>query len=93
MSTQTKKKPELAAPLAVDPLLERPVAHAYALIPDPVRAGRFYAVHLTNVIAGGLEHLEPGARSQVAPYGLLRIQAAMETRHRRKKWGAEGEVA
>jgi hypothetical protein len=88
---QTKKKTD--APLAVDPLLAVPVPHAYALIPDPAHRGRFFAVHLTNVVAGGIEHLEPSARSDVAPRGLMRMSVAMEKRHQRKTWGSEGEVA
>lgn len=81
-----KKKPEENALLNADPLLSKPVPHAYALVPDPVRRGRFFAVHLTNVVAGGLEHLEVNGRSETAPYGLQRMGAAMEKRHRLKGW-------
>lgn len=69
------------------PLLEKPVPHAYALIQDPARPGRWYAVHLVNVSAQGIEHLEPSARSEMAPHGMIRIGKAMERRHVEKKWG------
>jgi hypothetical protein len=77
-----KKKPEEV----VHPLLKEPVPHAYALIPDPKKVGHYFAVHLTGVIARGLTHLEPGARSAAAPYGLQRIGKAMERRHVEKRW-------
>lgn len=70
-----------------NPLINRPIAHAYALIPDPDKPGRFFALHLTDVIAGGVEHLEPSSRSTIAAYGLQRIERAMEARHRRRAWG------
>lgn len=70
-----------------NPLINRPIAHAYALVPDPDRRGRFFALHLTDVIAGGVEHLEPNGRSQIAAHGLRRIAKAMEVRHRRREWG------
>jgi hypothetical protein len=67
-------------------LLRLPIPHAYALIPVPERPGRFYAVHLTNVTAMGLEHLEPSGRSEAAAYGLGRIGKDMEKRHKEKGW-------
>jgi hypothetical protein len=70
----------------VHPLLREPVPHAYALIADPKKPGHFFAVHLTDVVARGLEHLEPGARSAAAPYGMQRIGKAMERRHAEKRW-------
>lgn len=73
-------KPEL------HPLLEEPVPHAYALIPAKGRPGLFYAVHLTQVQARGLEHLEPNSRCLSAPFGLIRIEHAMQKRHQEKKW-------
>lgn len=72
-----------------NPLINRPIAHAYALVPDPDKRGRFFALHLTDVIASGVEHLEPSQRSQIAAYGLQRIEKAMEVRHRRRQWGEE----
>lgn len=72
---------------ALHPLLERPVPHAYALIPCESRPGLFYAVHLSQVQAAKLEHLEPNSRPLAAPFGMLRIQAAMEKRHLAKQWG------
>lgn len=68
------------------PLLAKPVPHAYALIPAEGRPGLFYAVHLTDVVAAGLEHLEPNSRCLSAPFGLIRIHSAMERRHTQKKW-------
>lgn len=68
------------------PLLSKPVPHAYALIPAEGRPGLFYAVHLTGVQAAGLEHLEPNSRCLSAPFGLIRIHAAMDRRHAEKKW-------
>ncbi len=90
MSVATKKKAELpaegdSAP-AVDVLLKRPIPHAYALIPQPGRPGRFYAVHLLNVTADGLEHLEPSGRSEAATFGMQRIERAMDKRHKEKQW-------
>lgn len=70
------------------PLLARPVPHAYALIPAEGRPGLFYAVHLSNVQAEKLDHLEPNSRCLSAPFGLIRIHAAMEKRHHEKKWVA-----
>ncbi len=69
------------------PLLRKPVPHAYALIPAEGRPGLFYAVHLSNVQAEQLDHLEPNSRCLSAPFGLIRIHAAMERRHHEKKWG------
>ncbi len=70
------------------PLLKKPVPHAYALIPAEGRPGLFYAVHLQGVQAEKLAHLEPNSRCLSAPFGLIRIHAAMEKRHAEKKWGA-----
>lgn len=87
MSTAIAKKKEPEPDSAVaHPLLARPVPHAYALIQDPERPGRFYAVHLTDVLAGGLEILEPSARSEPATYGLVRIERAQDRRHKEKRW-------
>ncbi len=87
MSGAPKKKAAEANPLLnANPLLSKPVPHAYALVPDPERRGKFFAVHLSNVVAEGLEHLELSGRSETAPYGMKRIEAAMEKRHRLKGW-------
>jgi hypothetical protein len=67
-------------------LLKAPIPHAYALIPVEGRPGRFYAVHLRNVTAMGLDHLEPSGRSEAATYGLGRINRDMEKRHKEKGW-------
>lgn len=82
MTAITKKTP----PRLVDPLLEKPVPHAYALIPHPEKEGLFYAVHLSNVYAEGLEHLEGSGRPSAAVFGMIRITQAMQLRHRAKKW-------
>jgi hypothetical protein len=68
------------------PLLKAPIPHAYALIPVEGRPGRFYAVHLRNVTAMGLDYLEPSGRSEAATYGLGRINRDMEKRHKEKSW-------
>ncbi len=90
MNAAAKKKSDeetAVVPSAVaHPLLARPIPHAYALLQDPARPGRFFAVHLTDLIAKGIEFLEPSARSEPATYGLGRMRAAMEDRHRRKTW-------
>lgn len=78
-----KKDPETTV---AHPLLAVPVPHAYALIPDPNRVGRFFAVHLSDVLAAGLEHLEPSGRSEAAAYGLQRIARAQDRRHKEKRW-------
>lgn len=80
---KTEGQPESAV---AHPLLERPIPHAYALVQDPARPGRFFAVHLTDVVAKGIEFLEPSARSEPATYGLGRMRGDMEDRHRRKTW-------
>lgn len=88
-----KKKPTeedapSRVPLPHDPeaILRNIIPHAYALVPVPERPGRFYAVHLTNVTATGLEHLEPSGRAEPATYGLGRIGKDMEKRHKEKRW-------
>lgn len=88
MAKQAKKADKVQRQ---NPLINRPIAHAYALIPDPDKPGRFFALHLTDVIAGGVEHLEPSSRSTIAAYGLQRIERAMEARHRRRAWGEPKE--
>lgn len=87
MTTAAKKKTEEAAP--PHPLLNRPIPHAYALIADPNRPGRFFAVHLTDVIAQGLDILEPSGRSEPATYGLQRIDRAADRRHKEKRWATK----
>lgn len=79
-------KPELPPP--TDPLLAAPIPHAYALVPHERIPGLFYAVHLINVSAERLEHVEPSGRASHGPFQLQRIQQHMETRHRARKWGA-----
>ncbi len=78
-----KKEPESTV---AHPLLATPVPHAYALIQDPARPGRFFAVHLADVLASGIELLEPSARSEPATYGLVRIARAQDRRHKEKRW-------
>lgn len=79
-----KKKPtEDALP---HPLLAKPIPHAYALVQDPARPGKFFAVHLTDVIAKGVEILEHSDRSEPATYGLVKLAQAQERRHREKRW-------
>ena len=85
--TAAKKTPPKDTPL--DPLLERPIPHAYALVPHPTKEGLFYAVHLENVVAERLDHLELSGRPSAGPFGLNRITQAMETRHRARRWGAK----
>lgn len=81
---QNRVKPARTEP---HPLLVEPVPHAYALVPCKGKPGLFYAVHLTGVVADALEHLEPNGRPLAAPFGMLRIEAAMNKRHQQKKWG------
>lgn len=81
---KTEKTPEKAE---THPLLRRPIPHAYALVPVEGKPGLFYAVHLENVVAERLDHLEANGRPAMAPHGMIRIHGAMETRHRQKKWG------
>lgn len=88
MTQQTSKK-NGAPPPDVDPLLQKPIPHAYALVPHPEKAGLFYAVHLENVCAERLDHLEFSARPTPATFGMLRIEAAMQRRHFEKKWGGK----
>lgn len=88
MSAATKKKTEDEAPQPPHPLLATPIPHAYALVKDPRQPGRWFAVHLTDVVAGGLEILEPSDRHEPATYGMERIKVAMQRRHVEKKWGA-----
>ncbi len=71
------------------PLLQKPIPHAYALVPCPSRPGLYYAVHLAHVQAEQLDHLEPNSRPLQAPFGLIRISAAMEKRHQQKLWGED----
>jgi hypothetical protein len=86
--TPTKKKPEAPPSVAeVDPLLRRPIPHAYALVPHPERPGLYYSVHLTNVTAEAVEHLDLNGRPSLAPMGMVRIGGAMQRRHFEKKWG------
>ncbi len=89
MTIKTGKVPR-TEPLKVevDPLLERPIPHAYALVPHPDKPGLFYAVHLVNVTAERLEHVEPSGRPSHGPYQLQRLYREMEARHRTRKWGA-----
>lgn len=71
------------------PLANKPVPHAYALMQDPHRPGKYFAVHLSNVIAEDIEYLEASARAENVAYGLRRLSAAMEERHRRRAWASE----
>lgn len=75
-----------ALPNDPEAILRNIIPHAYALVPVPERPGRFYAVHLENVTATGLEHLEPSGRPEPATYGLGRIGKDMEKRHKEKRW-------
>lgn len=94
--TATKRKVEAEAVAEPDeapalppkrsPLLRGIIPHAYALIPHPGRPGRFYAVHLGNVTADTLTHLEPSDRSEAATFGMQRIERAMQKRHKEKLW-------
>ncbi len=77
--------PALPAPVLYD-VLEAPIEHAYALVPDPARPGRFFAVHLQGVVAASFDHLEPSGRSDLIPRGMLRIDQAMSARHRARRW-------
>lgn len=70
----------------LDPVVGRPILHAYALVPDPARPGRYFAVALHDVVAGSYTHLEPSGRSDMPPRGMLRIEGAMQTRHRQRAW-------
>ncbi len=70
----------------LDPVVGRPILHAYALVPDPARVGRYFAVALTDVVAGGYTHLEPSGRSDMPTRGMLRIEGAMQARHRQRAW-------
>ncbi len=83
MTAAVKKKDEAQA---AHPLLSKPVPHAYALIQDPERPGRFFAVHLTDIVARGIEFLEPSARSEPATYGIVRMDRAASKRHKEKAW-------
>ena len=85
MTAAKKTPPKADTPL--DPLLERPIPHAYALVPHPTKEGLYYAVHLRNVVAEGLDHLELSGRPSAGPFGLNRITQAMEMRHRTHGWG------
>lgn len=60
--------------------------HAYALVAGP-GIGQFYAVKLSGVSYESLEHLEPSSRTSAATWGIERIKAAMDKRHRMKAWG------
>jgi hypothetical protein len=62
------------------------IAHAYALVPEAGKVGRFRAVHLTNVLAESIECLEPSNRSEPAGMGLARCESAMAKRHRKGEW-------
>jgi hypothetical protein len=86
-ATLAKKKADTETLPEVDPLLKRPIPHAYALVPHPTRQGLYYTVHLEGVVAERLEHLEFSKRAEAAPYGMQRIEAAMQRRHHHKKWG------
>lgn len=74
------------------PILDRPIAHAYALVPDPARPGRYFAVHLRDVVAGGYDHIEPSGRSDMIPRGMMRITGAMQARHRARGFADEEET-
>lgn len=81
-----KKKDDVMVRGTVHPLLAVPIPHAYALVPHPTNPMKFYAVHLRNVGAEIVEVLEPSDRAEPATFGMLRINQAMERRHKERKW-------
>ena len=88
MNAPKKREPAPnGAALEIDPLLRKPIPHAYALVPHPDKPGMYYSVHLEGVTAERLEHLELNSKASAAPMGMLRIEAAMQRRHFEKKWG------
>ena len=89
MTIKTNKGRQEIPKLELDPLLERPIPHAYALVPHPDKPGLFYAVHLMNVSAERLEHVEPSGRPSNGPFQLQRLYQQMELRHRARKWGGD----
>jgi hypothetical protein len=78
----TKKKED--RPL--DPLQEKPIAHMYGLVEDPLRPGNFFAIHGTKVFCEEIEHLEPSDRSSYPLAQMNRLIAAMMDRHRKREW-------
>jgi hypothetical protein len=78
-------KKEVKAPTAEAKPAEV-IAHAYALVPEPGKVGKFRALHLTNVIAENVECLEPSGRGEPAAMGLARCESAMAKRHRKGEW-------
>ena len=79
----TKEPPE---PTLDERLTRVPIPHAYALIPDPDRPGKYYAVHLMGVHAERIEHLDkPVPRGSYHTAALSRIIPAMQNRYRLEK--------
>lgn len=62
------------------------IAHAYAIVPEPGKIGRYRSVHLTGVTADQLEDLEPSRRSEPLSTALMRCIEAMNIRVRRRLW-------
>ena len=60
--------------------------HAYALVEDPLRPGRYFSVHLTGVIADSAEIIEPSACSEYALNGVNRIINEIHRRTRKQLW-------
>jgi hypothetical protein len=63
------------------------IVHAYALVQSKAVPGKFYAVHLENVLAERFEILEPSARAEPAAHGVSRILHALDIRQFKKAWG------
>jgi len=86
-SPEAPAVPALPADIpGLDPVIGRPILHAFALVPDPARPGRYFAVGLSDVVAGSYTHLEPSGRSDMPTRGMLRIEGAMQARHRLRAW-------
>lgn len=59
-----------------------PIAHAFALVPDPEHPGYYHAIHLKNAYAEDIEHLEFSGRSSYRTMGTNRIVNKILTLHR-----------
>lgn len=64
-------------------LQQKPIPHAYALVPDPDKPGFYFAVHLENVYAEKVNHLEYSERSSYRTMGTNRILNDLLQRHRK----------
>ena len=62
------------------------MSHAYAIIPDPERPGKYFSAHLTGVSYKGLKHLEPSERSESIGTATERLNTAVSIRSRTHKW-------